>query len=38
MPDGSVADPEETEPEASGKVVEEPKKETTEPEAWCRRR
>ena len=31
--DGSITDPEETEPEASGKVVEEPKEETTEPEA-----
>lgn len=31
--DGSVADPEVIEPEASGKAVEEPKREATEPEA-----
>lgn len=33
MSDGSVADPEVIEPEASGKAVEEPKREATEPEA-----
>ena len=33
MSDGSLADPEVIEPEASGKAVEEPKREATEPEA-----